>query len=413
MKKIMYCIMCAISFTYGANLNQSAPAEMVVMDYNWIEDNATDDATVYHEVKETPILEQNIQHGTQPGQMQEGQVDDSYIPQEVDLSALRDSDQIKVALLVPKKVIGAYANSVANSILTYLITKDTRFVFEVFDSGTQTPDALNLTMQKIKHKGYAFVIAAVTADGAQVLSKLVTDTLVFIPTVNHEDVSVQNPNIIYGGIDYATQIDALLPYADKKIVIFNDHSKLAQKITAIIKDRRIEDVVYEKEIKNMKANISYFFNRNRKLKKSSVFLNMPVVKSALIATQFSRYDDNISNILSTQVNYSPLLLTLTQYQDRKNFYIANSIGKIPFVLEDSNALLGSDITYNWITYATTVGLDYVFSNYFGSQNERIFDEGVFDRQIYYTVAVMQAMQGSFQKVDIPIPAEDLHTPSKW
>ncbi len=397
MKKVIYIFLLSLNFIYASPANQ--PAQMVVMDYNWVEDDNADD-TVYHEVRETPILE-NESNNTFNRQ----EDTTTYIGESADLSQLRNSDQIKVALLVPKKVIGAYANSVANSIIAYLISKDTRFLFEVFDSGTQSPDDLNLAMQKIKHKGYQFVIAAVTADGAQSLAPLVSDTLVFIPTVHHEDVAIKNPNIIFGGIDYTAQIDALLPYADDKIVIFNDHSRLAKKISAVIKDRRIEDVVYEKEIKNMKANISYIFKRNHKLKNASVFLNMPVVKSALIATQFSRYEDNISKILSTQVNYSPLLLTLTQYQDRKNFFIANSISDMPFKIEDTNTLLGGEIKYNWISYATTVGLDYVFCNYFGSKNIREFDEEVYDKQIYYKVSVMQAMRGSFKRTQIPINEE--------
>ncbi len=397
MKKIVYLVLLSLNLLYASNANQ--PAQMVVMDYNWIEDDNADD-TVYHEVRETPIPQNEV------NKTYTEEVDShTYNQQNVDLSQLSTSDQVKVALLVPKKVIGAYANSVANSILSYLISRDSRFIFEVFDSGTQREDDLNLAMQKIKHKGYQFVIAALTADGAQSISKLATDTLVFIPTVHHEDVSIENPNIIFGGIDYTAQIDALLPYADDKIVIFNDHSRLAKKISSVIKDRRIEDIVYEKEIKNMKANISYIFKKNHRLKKASVFLNMPVVKSALIATQFSRYENDISKILSTQVNYSPLLFTLTQYQDRKNFYIANSIARVPFKIEDTNSLLGTEIEYNWISYATAVGLDYVYCNYFGTHNSREFDEDVYDKQIYYKVSVMQAMRGSFKRTKIPLNEE--------
>ena len=46
-------------------------------------------------------------------------------------------DRIKIALLVPQKVIGRYASSVSNSIISYLLFRDIDFQFEVFDSKTE------------------------------------------------------------------------------------------------------------------------------------------------------------------------------------------------------------------------------------------------------------------------------------
>jgi SRSO17 transposase len=233
--------------------------------------------------------------------------------------------------------------------------------------------------------------------------------LVYVPTVNIDDVYVENPNFLYGGIDYKAQVDALLQYADKKIVVFDDGSALSKKISDYVHESRLEDIVYSKVIKNVKANLSYLFKRNNKLTNASIFLNMPVVKSALVASQLSRYKVPYKKILSTQVNYSPLLFTLTQVSDRERFYIANAIGKAPFALEDINDLIGSDIRYNWIDYATSVGLDYLFTDMLSFQQNRIFHEELFGQQIYYNTEIVRTSEGSFVHLDLvnaPLSAEE-------
>jgi SRSO17 transposase len=318
-------------------------------------------------------------------------------------------DKPKIALLVPRKVIGGYANSVANVILSYLIYGKQNFVFEVFDSQTQSKEALTLALEKIRHKGYKIVIAPLTPSGANLLASLEKQMLVYVPTVNIDDVYVENPNFLYGGIDYKAQVDALLQYADKKIVIFDDGSALSKKISDYVHESRLEDIVYSKVIKNVKANLSYLFKRNNKLTGASIFLNMPVVKSALVASQLSRYKVHYKKILSTQVNYSPLLFTLTQVPDRERFYIANAIGKAPFALEDMNDLIGSDIRYNWIDYATSVGLDYLFTDMLSFQQSRIFHEELFGQQIYYNTEIVRTSEGSFVHLDLvnaPLSAEE-------
>jgi len=310
----------------------------------------------------------------------------------------------KLALLVPRKVIGGYANSVANAILSYLLYTKQHFVMEVFDSGTQKEEDLMIALEKIKHKGYQLVIAPLTAEGANTLAPMVKNMLVYVPTVNIDDMRVDNPNFLYGGIDYKVQVDALLQYANEKIVVFGDGSALAKKISDYVHESRYEDIVYSKEIKNVRANLSYLFKRNSKLKNASIFLNMPVVKSALVASQLSRYKVPYNKLLSTQVNYSPLLFTLTQKQDRERFYIANAIGKAPFALQDINDLIGGDIRFNWINYASSVGVDYLFTDLLGFRGSRVFSEELFSQQVYYDTEIVKPKDGSFQHVNSVVAA---------
>ena len=316
----------------------------------------------------------------------------------------------KIALLVPRKVIGAYANSVANAILSYLLYNKQHFILEVFDSGTQSEDDLLLALQKMRHKGFRLIVAPLTAEGANRLAKIAQDVIVYVPTVNIDDMHIDNPNFLYGGIDYKAQVDALLQYAEHKIVVFGDGSALAKKISDYIHESRFEDIVFTKEIPNVKANLSYLLKRNSKLKNAAIFLNMPVVKSALLAAQMSRYKVPYKRILSTQVNYSPLLFTLTQRQDRERFFIANAIGNAPFALQDINDLIGSDIRYNWINYASSVGVDYILTDLFGLRSGRLFSEELFAQQLYYDTRIVKPEEGGFRHVDLvnatPEPATD-------
>ncbi len=404
MKKIdlLFILTISVSTLFGAGISSVSPSEMVLMG-SFDDDEDIDELFKDSETKSSGS---NTAVTPPPPSSQIIQEEDTivinadeYIGEDqgvrIESGLLEPTEQIKIALLVPKKVIGAYANSVSNSILSYLLYKNNKFIFEVFDSGTQSIEALNLALGKIKHKGYRFVIAPLTADGANIVASIEKELFIFIPTVNIEDISVNNPNIIYGGIDYGSQIDVLLQYAESKIAIFGDSSTLAKKLSDFIYQKRVEDIVYSKEIKNIKTNFSYMFKNNKKLTDASVFLNMPVVKSALIASQISRYKVPVKNILSTQVNFSPLLLSLTQYQDRENFYIANSIGRLPFKLEDIGSLLGSNMKYNWIDYSCVVGMDYIFSTYLFSGEERVSFEELYDNQIYYQTTIVKATQDGF------------------
>lgn len=404
MKKSLI-ILSMLIFTAGMHAEQLyrvAPSEMVLMD------------TLDEESPTTLVVSEQNRSMANAEVEEEVISADEYLAgseeEEMPLVDLSDASlsKPKIALLVPRKVIGSYANSVANSILSYLIYRQGHFIFEVFDSGRQSEDDLRLALGKIRQKGYKIIIAPLTPAGANLLTTLQSDALVYVPTVNSADIEYENPNFIYGGIDYQAQIDQLLQLANEKIVIFDDGSVLSRKLSDYIRQKRIEDIVYSKVIKNPKANLAYILKKNRKLKNASIFLNMPVVKSALVASQMSRYKVPYAKILSTQVNYSPLLFTLTQFQDRENFYIANAISEAPFKLEDINRIIGSDIRFNWINYAASVGMDKLFIRYFDSSKTEAFSEALIGQQIYYDTRIVRAGEGSFlpvERFDAQLPAE--------
>jgi SRSO17 transposase len=413
MKKslVLLFLLAGTASLQAEQLYRVDPTEMVLMDT--LDETAPETVVISKqerpmsdsEVEEEVISAEEYLAGSEEEYLA-GSEEEEQIPA-VDLSEAALSKP-RIALLVPRKVIGSYANSVANSILSYLIYRRGHFVFEVFDSGRQSEDDLRLALGKIRQKGYKIIVAPLTPKGANLLTTLQTNALVYVPTVNSADIEHDNPNFIYGGIDYQAQIDQLLQLANEKIVIFGDGSLLSRKLSDYIHQKRIEDIVYSKVIKNPKANLAYILKRNRKLKGASIFLNMPVVKSALVASQMSRYKVPYEKILSTQVNYSPMLFTLTQYQDRKNFYIANAISEAPFNLEDINRIVGSDIRFNWINYAASVGMDKLYMRYFSSGKTEAFSEALIGQQIYYDTQIVRAGEGSF----LPVERFDAQLPQK-
>ena len=112
-------------------------------------------------------------------------------------------------------------------------------------------------------------------------------------------------------------------------------------------------------------------------------------------SQLTLYDANATNVLSTQINYDPLLLSMTQYNDRKDMIVANSITENNNVLIETNSLLGNDIVYDWINYTTTVGVDYFFNQI--TNEDREYEMIVEDAQMLYDIELLQPSLSRFVK----------------
>ena len=115
----------------------------------------------------------------------------------------------------------------------------------------------------------------------------------------------------------------------------------------------------------------------------------------MIMSQLTLYDTNATNVLSTQINYDPLILSMTQYEDRKNMIIANSITQNNNILIDTNSLLGNDIVYDWINYTTTVGVDYFFS--LATREDREYNIALEDNQMIYPIELLNPAKYRFIK----------------
>jgi aryl-phospho-beta-D-glucosidase BglC (GH1 family) len=84
---------------------------------------------------------------------------------------------------------------------------------------------------------------------------------------------------------------------------------------------------------------------------------------------------------------------MTQYQDRKNMIIANSITQNNDVLIETNSILGNDIVYDWINYTTTVGIDYF--SYIINGQKREYDIENLNNQMIYPIKLLQPSVSKF------------------
>jgi hypothetical protein len=294
---------------------------------------------------------------------------------------------IKIAMLVPQRTIKRYAISTVNSVLSYLLYRKYNFELKIYNSKNEDEDALLLTLKKIKEDGFKFVIAPLTDAGAKIVAQNSEGFTIYIPTVNISKIPNHAPNIIFGGISYKDQVDKLLTYANNRLVIFSDQSSIANELNQDVKNSP-KQVVYEKQLSNSKFSFKKMLKWNKRIDNSSVFMNLPLVKTSLLASQMRVYDRKPYNFLSTQINYNPMILTLTQYGDRKSFLIANSIGNTDKEIVNASELLQSDIKYDWVNYSTVLGVDLFYNRYFSPQTSRSFKESVVDGQVVYKTNII-------------------------
>ena len=304
---------------------------------------------------------------------------------------------IKIALMVPKNVIGRYTISTTDTILSYLLEKGVNFNFELFNSKNEKIENIKNSIKEIESKGFDFVIAPYTLKGVNNLLTLDTNLIFYIPTINHSEISTQKRNFIFGGINYKKQINKLLTLTNDKIAIFSDESSIGYKLSNYIENSP-KQIVYKKIIPQKLTKFRSFIKRNRRLNDSSIFLNTPLIKTSLLASQFRFYKIKPYALFSTQINYNPLLLSLTQYEDRKNMYIANSIGDSDDKLVAINKLLNNNIVFNWINYSTSIGIDYIYTLYFDSNSKRLFNENIIDNQVRYNIQIVKPTKSAFENI---------------
>ncbi|MDD3344208.1 MAG: hypothetical protein PHR87_11625 [Sulfurospirillaceae bacterium] len=304
---------------------------------------------------------------------------------------------IKIAVLVPQKTIRKYAITSVNSVMSFLLYKNYAFDLNVFNCNDETPSAIMTTLTDIRAGGYHYVIAPMTADGAQILADNVKDMVVFIPTLTRQSVKNADSNIVFGGINYEEQLSLLATYSNEKVGTFEDGSSLSFQLNDYVK-RTVPHLFYEKQIANSKVNFKQLFKGNTSLNNGSFYLNTPLVTTSLIASQLRANGINPHALLSTQINYNPLLLNLTQYEDRDNLFIANSIQQAPTELEEINALFGHNIVYDWVNYATSIGADYLCTNFYETPNGRVFQEQIENNQVHYNTAIYKPERSSFVKI---------------
>lgn len=302
-----------------------------------------------------------------------------------------------IAIVFPSKVIGKYAIDATNSAMSYLLYKKNTFQLKVFDTVDENKQSIEKVFNKIEKEGISKILVLFTYNGAKYLKdvKNINKYDIYLPLIDKSILNLDLNNAIYGSINYAEQFELLLKYSSDKISNFYDNSKLGATLFNAV-NTKTNKQIYTKRINNNNGQYKKFLTiENKKLLDSTLIVNMPIVKSSIILSQVYANDVNLTNILSTQLNYTPLLLSLTQIEDRSNMIIANSIDKINNVVEENNALLDTDIVYNWVNYSTTIGIEYLISKDISSFVSITLEND----QIKYPVKLYTTTKYSFQPLN--------------
>ncbi|RUM43785.1 MAG: hypothetical protein DSY46_07370 [Hydrogenimonas sp.] len=316
----------------------------------------------------------------------------------------------KVAFIVPYKIIGKYAFSTSNTTLGYLLHRDIPFELELYPIEREDNSSLQQALDTITEHHFDLVVAPVTQQGAEYLCQQNSSLRLFIPTLHRNRVKCENRNIFFGGIDYVKQIDTLATLVESNQSVFtvSDSSAISRMLS-----EKVQDIVEVNDTITLhhKGYYKHLILRHKDLNQSTIFLNTPIVKSSLFLSQLTLADYQPYQVLSTQINYSPLLLTLTQYHDRENMILASSIGTMDPILTENIAMINQDIRFNWLNYATVAGVDLEFS--MRTSEKRLAKEQVKDGSLDYPIYLYEAGLYRFIPKELPAPEIVDDTQLNW
>ena len=264
----------------------------------------------------------------------------------------------RLALVFVPSRLGPYRHSIAKTAAGYLLYRGGPFEMESFDFDANATEAMMAQILQ-STRDYDLTIAPLRADEAEEICRHPLEGLLFIPNVHADEAACDNAQVRFGAIDYRRQIAELLAFHEEgPLYVVYDHTPLSKKLTQITLEYRPDAVTLDL------AASRYFkplFEQNPDINGSTLLIHTPVVKTSLFLSQMTLVDMQPSRVLSTQINYTPRLLTLTQYHDRETMILADAIGKADEKLTQSLETMGADIRYNWLNYATLTGLDEAFS----------------------------------------------------
>lgn len=319
-------------------------------------------------------------------------------------SNISPQSPLKIALMMPKKIIGRYSVATIDTILAYLSARGKDFEFEVFDCGDEEEQSIQNIYQQIYSQDYQFIIAIFTTKGAYESSKLPLKIPLYIPTVNKTQIDFDpslSPLLFFGGISYEDQINELLKFqSGTHTIAYNDDSPVGERLSLLLQEKIPQ--IQEQTITN---EIAATFSKSKKTQEeliyqADVFLNTPVVKTGLLLSQIGYFRKKASGFLSTQINYNPSLSILTQQRERENLYIASSIGESDQKLIEYASLLNSDLKYDWVNYSTALGME-IFYRLIHPESLAYFKENILDNQMQYQVKIYQIDTKGFYEVKAP------------
>lgn len=301
------------------------------------------------------------------------------------------NDNIKIAIIIPEKVIKSYSQNIISPVIAYLISKKQNVYVKTYFTQDENEQNIEPIIDELNN--YSLIITGYQNDGIRILNKYINNIPVFNPLAKANNFENISSNYTFGSIDYNEQVAQLLNIANEKIAVFKDNSKLANDISNKISNQT--NISYERTIDSKNLNVNSVISGS--LNNSSIFFNIPLIKTTLVATQIRALGIRPRMYLSTQINYHPMFLNLSQENERSMFYFANSIGEINDNIEYLNDILGQKIAYNWIAYSTSVGLDYYYNKLYSKEENRLFKDDFLGNSIHFNVRIMNSKNSKFSE----------------
>jgi len=298
-------------------------------------------------------------------------------------SILKDSfksikPKLNIAVIINKKILKKYLPSLINSINAYLLNKNISYNLKIFDQSS-----INKALEKYKN------IIIYSVDINKTIVKENKNINFYFPAINKNDINFTANNAYFGGIDYQNQIEQLSSFiTDNKVIAITSNKLISQKLLSKEKEKFI--------VKTMQyPDINYY-----ELSNKFIFFNTSAQKTAQILSSISNKNIITKLNLSTQIDFDPLLISLTQPQDVQKLIIANSILHTPPLLEDFNQILNSDIKFNWLNYSTNILLNKIYNICTNGDEFYMndFDIYIFNNQINYKTKIYQIIQNSFREI---------------
>lgn len=301
--------------------------------------------------------------------------------------------KMKVAFLYPSNLVSKYAKSSINTISGYLSHQNSDYELVVIDTENESSSRINSAFEEVKSANITNVIALFTPNAVGTLNNVVSSNLkVYLPLVEKKEVSSTNSSLIFGSISYDDQVKKLTNYSSDNNVMFYQDSYLGSKLKKSY-ESVVSNVRLKKEIKKNENNFKGIVTGSG-LANSTLFLNTDIVKSSLILSQLRSYDVYPKVVLSTQLSYDPLLMTLTQDKDRDRLIVANSIDVVDKELRDEIATAGGNIVYEWVDYSTLVGINYL---YYG-KNSSLVPTKIENNQAIYNPRLFSCTEFGFSEI---------------